>query len=88
MQSYYITYALYTLSQSFVEHNYAFSYPNNYFSSDKFFTFTGRMPCIRYIRGNCAGRMAHTRYKQSHCARTYAPYMVHAECTPFYSVVF
>ena len=34
-------------------------------------TLTGRMPRIRYIRGNCAGRMPCIRYKQSHCARTY-----------------
>ena len=37
-------------------------------------TLTGRMPRIRYIRGNCAGRMPRIRYKQSHCARMYATY--------------
>ena len=27
-------------------------------------------------------------YKQSHCARMYATYTLHAECTPFYNVIF
>ena len=42
----------------------------------------------RYIRGNCAGHMSRIRYKQSHCTRTYATYMLHAEFTPFYNVIF
>ena len=39
-----------------------------------FLTLTGRMPRIRYIRGNCAGRMPRIRNEQSHFARTYDTY--------------
>ena len=61
------------------------SYPGQVFGV---LTLTRRLPRIRYIRGNCAGRMPHIRNMRSLFARTDVAHTLNAECTPIYSVIF